>query len=160
MSSQGINRAEMKELLDSLPDHAELPLVVTGHSMAPFFIHCRSTVFLYKDASYVPKRGDVVFALRPDGVFVLHRIHKILKDGRIRLNGDAQTWTELIYPSQIMAHVTHFIRTEGGKDRSMDSFRCRFVAWCWPSLRPIHAIHAKFSYYCRRLPYKLGIRKE
>ena len=80
--------------------------------------------------------------------------------GTVRLNGDAQTWTELIYPSQIMAHVTHFIRTEGGKDRSMDSFRCRFVAWCWPSLRPIHAIHAKLSYYCGRVPYKLGIKKE
>ena len=150
----------MKELMDSLPDRAELPLVVTGHSMSPVFLHGRTTVFLYKDPAYLPRRGDVVFACRQDGSFVLHRINKVFDNGTVRLNGDAQTWTEVIASGRIMARVTHYVRTEGAKDRSMDSFRCRFTAWLWPSLRPIHAIHAKLSYYCGRVPYKLGIKKE
>ncbi len=150
----------MLRIMSGMPDQTEFSLKVTGSSMVPTFLDKQSMAWLKKDAAYTPRAGDVVFFIREDGAFVLHRILKIRKDGKLVMNGDAQTWTEVIDPAQIMARMTHYVQKPDGKDRSADSFYCRNWQWWWRKLRPIHAIWARLYYYWHRIPYKLGIKKD
>lgn len=163
MNYQMIDRTGMDEILDVIPEGQEFALRVTGYSMVPFFLNRISTVFLVRRADYVPHVGDVVFFKRlGDGAYVLHRVNRIrtMPDGRVIyvINGDAQSWREVIFADQIVAHVTHFIRTK--KDYRMDSFRCRCWAALWRPLRFMHPFAARMNYYWRRLPYKLGLKKD
>ena len=158
-----VDRQDMSEILATVPFDQEFALRVTGTSMVPFLLNRRSTVFLVRQQAYTPRVGDIVFFRRlRDGSYVLHRINAIKKDksGRtwLVINGDAQFWRETILPSQICAHVTHFIRTE--RDIRMSERQCRFWAAVWRPLRFIHAPVARLYYYWTRLPYKLGIKKE
>ena len=136
----------------------ELPLLVTGNSMVPFLLNRRSTVFLVREPDYVPRVGDIILCRRIDGAYILHRIHKIRKDGVLILNGDAQRWTELILPQQVCCRVAHFVRTK--RDIRTDSRSYRFCRWLWRGLRPLHAVAASGYYYWHRIPYKLGFRKD
>lgn len=160
MDSRTFDRQELSAVIESLPEGTEFPLVVTGHSMEPFFINRQTIVYLLKDSTYEPRVGDVVFFCRLDGAFVLHRVRTIRPDGKLVINGDAQTWTEVIAPEQIVAHVTHYRRREKGRDRRMDSAGCRFWKTIWRPLKPIHAFTATCYYYWTRIPYKLGIKKD
>ncbi len=154
-----VNRDSLQAFLDQLPYDSEFLLQVTGSSMVPFLFDKLSSVYLVKTEQYVPRVGDIVLFRRAgEGNFVLHRVHKIRKDGRIVINGDAQTWREEIAPAQIVCHVTHFVRTE--KDISVDSPLYRFCRFLWRPLRPFHRLGALGCYYWRRVPYKLGLKKE
>ena len=130
---------------------------VTGNSMVPFLLNRRSTVFSSVSRTMSP-RGDIILCRRIDGAYILHRIHKIRKDGVLIPNGDAQRWTELILPQQVCCRVAHFVRTK--RDIRTDSRSYRFCRWLWRGLRPLHAVAASGYYYWHRIPYKLGFRKD
>ena len=101
-----VDRESLAACIAAMRPGEELPLLVTGNSMVPFLLNRRSTVFLVREPDYVPRVGDIVLSRRMDGAYILHRIYKIRKDGTIVLNGDAQTWTETIFPQQICCRVT------------------------------------------------------
>ena len=94
------------------------PLVVTGSSMFPFLKDGIDTVRLQKtDKLY---KGQIVFFRRVSGEFTLHRIRKIFPDGRLLINGDAQSWCEIISPGQVLAAVVSI--SKNGHNVDPDNF--------------------------------------
>jgi signal peptidase I len=144
----------MFKLLHDAEDGTVVPLIVTGTSMMPFLFHKRSTVFLEKNSNYVPRRGDIVFFMRTDTTPILHRIHKIKKNGTLVIKGDAQRWSEEIQPIQIFAHVTHIIRRD--RKFSVDYMPYRMMVALWRPFRLLHPFLAYCVYAWHRIPSKLS----
>lgn len=148
-----LDRSAMFKMLHDIPDGEEFLLRVTGWSMLPLLFHDRSLVYLKKVSHYTPRKGDVVLFWRMDGSIVLHRVRKVGKDGVLTINGDAQSWTEHIFPTQVMATVTHYVRFK--RDVSVDSAGYRLYRSLWCPLRWIHPLGAKVVYFWHRIPQKL-----
>ena len=148
-----VDRLDFLRIMTVAEDGSVIPLLVTGTSMLPFLLDRRSVVYLEKDRSYQPKRGDIVLFLRPDGAWVLHRVVRLLPNGKLLINGDGQTWTETIMPQQIMARVVRICRRK--RIFSTENVIYRVLSRMWMPLRPIHPIGARICYIWHRLPYKL-----
>lgn len=151
-----LNREQMIRFLLSAKDGDKFPLLVTGGSMVPFLFDQRSFVFLEKDSSYVPQKGDIVFFARPDMTLVLHRVVELREDGTLLINGDAQRWTEVITPDQILAHVTHIQRRT--KPFSVENPFYRFMVRLWMPLRDAHPVLMKPFFYLNCVIFKLSRR--
>lgn len=79
------------------------PLVVKGTSMSPTLREGRDTVYLRAvGPDDELRRGDVIFFWRGPQV-VLHRLIKVLPDGRLRVNGDNQLWCEEVAREDVFA---------------------------------------------------------
>ena len=148
-----VDRLDFLRIMTVAEDGSVIPLLVTGTSMLPFLLDRRSVVYLEKDRSYQPKRGDIVLFLRPDGAWVLHRVVRLLPNGKLLINGDGQAWTETIMPQQIMARVVRICRRK--RIFSTENVIYRVLSRMWMPLRPIHPIGARICYIWHRLPYKL-----
>lgn len=148
-----VDRTDFLHIILEGEDQQVLPLLVTGGSMMPFLLDRRSLVYLKKDSTYRPRRGDIVMFMRLDGMWVLHRITRLLPDGRLLINGDAQRWTEIILPDQIAAHVVRIRRRK--REFSAKHPFYRFLVWLWMPLRLLHPLGGRLCYIWHRLPYKL-----
>ena len=148
-----VDRLDFLRIMTVAEDGSVIPLLVTGTSMLPFLLDRRSVVYLEKDRSYQPKRGDIVLFLRPDGAWVLHRVVRLLPNGKLLINGDGQAGTETIMPQQIMARVVRICRRK--RIFSTENVIYRVLSRMWMPLRPIHPIGARICYIWHRLPYKL-----
>lgn len=123
-------------LLPILESGGEVPLRVTGTSMVPFLRDRRDLVYLRGPAFCPPRTGDILFFRRQDGTWVLHRLFRPLSDGRLLINGDAQTWFETIDPDQIAGVVVR-LRRDGGPVRPARR-RSALALWhLWRRLLPI-----------------------
>ena len=109
-------------------------LVVSGSSMLPFLKHGRDTVNLCRCTARDLKWGQILLFRRLDQSLVLHRIRKILPDGRLLMNGDGQKWCEMIFPAQVIAYASSVER----KGRLMPCNRVLFRFWnlIWYPTRP------------------------
>jgi hypothetical protein len=151
-----LDRIQMLEILRAARDGDRIPLLVTGGSMIPFLFDQRSIVYLEKDSHYVPKKGDIVFFARPDLSLVLHRVVELRKDGTLLINGDAQRWTEVIHPDQILAHVTHIRRRVRVFSVENPYYRC--MVKLWMPLRKAHPVLMVPFFYANCLLFKLSRR--
>lgn len=97
-------------LVDLLADGCPFPLIVTGSSMMPLLKSGRDIVWLQKQGSETITHGRILFFRRDNGMFILHRVRRVLPDGRFVVNGDAQTWCEPVRPDQVVAVVTQIVR--------------------------------------------------
>lgn len=79
--------------------------------------------------------GRIVFFRRADGSFFLHRIRRIRKDGSLLICGDAQSWTEVIAPDQVLA-VVIAVQRETGRLISVRSLGWRLTSALWYPTRP------------------------
>ena len=78
------------------------------------------------------KKHDMIFYLRDDGHYVLHRVYDI-KDGNYVLVGDNQTYLEYpIRPDQVIGKVEYIVKK--GKRKDLKGFFYRFYLWIWHSL--------------------------
>lgn len=152
-----VSRETMAALLRSLPEGAEFSLRVTGWSMMPLLFHGRSTVTLVRQRAYKPRKGDIVLFCRPDGAFVLHRVHRVEMGGILVINGDAQKWTERILSVQVTAKVTGICRRR--REISVDSPGYRAYRALWCPLRALHPLGAGIVYLWHRIPEKLFAQK-
>lgn len=136
----------MEKLICSSADFAEIieetinagscvPLVVTGNSMKPFLKDGKNTVWLEACAESDFKRGKILLFRRKSGAYVLHRVRKVLSDGTLVMNGDAQYWCENIKKEQAIAAVT-YIETNG-KKKSCSSLVYRIRTEIWQVLKPL-----------------------
>lgn len=148
-----VDRQNFLKIVTEAEDGSVIPLMVTGSSMLPFLLDRRSVVYLKKDNGYQPRRGDIVLFMRTDGSWILHRISRLLPNGRLLINGDAQAWTETITPQQIVARVVRICRRK--RTFSTDHFFYRLLSRMWMPLRFIHPLGARICYIWHRLPYKL-----
>ena len=143
-----VDRLDFLRIMTVAEDGSVIPLLVTGTSMLPFLLDRRSVVYLEKDRSYQPKRGDIVLFLRPDGAWVLHRVVRLLPNGKLLINGDGQAWTETIMPQQIMARVVRICRRK--RIFSTENVIYRVLSRMWMPLRPIHPIGARICYMAKK----------
>ena len=135
MSERTVNGITLQEMMEQeFAQGRGLELTVTGHSMGPTLRNLRDQVFLVSPQKRRPCRGEIVFFRRGNGSFVLHRILKEKEDGRFIVNGDAQVWTEVIKPEQILA-VVEGIRRKGEYISSDEKRYQRYVK-VWQALRP------------------------
>lgn len=152
-----VNRASMAAFLETMQDGEKFRLRVTGQSMMPMLFHGISTVTLIRQRIYKPCQGDVVLFFRPNGAFVLHRVHRIEADGVLIVKGDAQNWTERISPHQVTAMVTSFCRRY--REISVDGIGYRIYCVLWRPFRPLHPYGAKAVYLQHRLLQKIRGKK-
>lgn len=151
--SKIVDRLDFMKIILAAEDHSVIPLLVTGTSMLPFLLDRRSVVYLEKNSDYEPKRGDIVMFMRTDGAWVLHRISRLLPDGTLLINGDAQAWTETILPRQIAARVVKICRRK--RVFSVEQPIYRALVRMWMPLRRLHPYGARLCYIWHRIPYKL-----
>ena len=123
------------ELKEVLAAGGYVSLVVTGFSMRPFLKHNRDVVHLRTWEKSDLKCGQLLLFQRTKGDFVLHRIRRVLSDGKLLMNGDGQNWCEIISREQIVAVVDSVQRK--GSSTSAASFRFRLWSWFWYPTRPI-----------------------
>ena len=137
-------------LEDILSAGGTASVVVSGSSMYPFLKHGRDAVSLRAHTEADLKRGQILLFKRKNQSLVLHRIRKILPDGKLLMNGDAQTWSETISTHQVLAVVTSVER----KGRSMSCEQVWFRLWnlLWYPTRPIRG----FLFKLGRLLLKRG----
>lgn len=122
MSSPNVNLTEfwpvMKEVIDS---DGEFTFHPRGISMLPLIRQGEDEVVLVKAKNI--KAGDVVFYLRDNGQFVLHRVVKI-KNGEYTMCGDNQFYLEHgIYDKHILAKMKNVIRDGQVIDETNKKYR-------------------------------------
>ncbi len=123
---------------DIIKDGGSVPLIVTGRSMTPFLRDGEDTVRLCKCTPDDFKRGKILLFRRENGVVVLHRIKKVLPDGNLEMNGDAQYWCETIKKEQAIAAVSHV--EHNGKIYACNSSGYKLKVAIWQSLKPIRPL--------------------
>ncbi len=109
-----------------------VPVPIRGVSMRPFL---RDGDFAYMTA--LPERiqaGDILLYQRDNNRYVLHRVHKIGKDGSLLLLGDSQLTPERVARHQLRAKAA-FVRC-GGKNCRPGTLRWWFFAHPWRLLAP------------------------
>ena len=119
-----------------LASGGEFRLYPKGTSMLPLLVQGKDSVILRRDPERKIRKHDILFYLRDDGHFVLHRAMKLKKDGTFTMCGDNQTLLETgIRADQIIGYVSAVYK----KDRllKLSSFKYRtYVAfWCFMPLR-------------------------
>lgn len=83
----------------------EVNMLIAGSSMSPFICHYRDYIY-FRAPERELRKGDMVFYLRDNGQYVMHRICKVNKDGTYDIIGDAQTVIERgIRRDQIFARI-------------------------------------------------------
>ena len=110
-----------------------------GASMEPMLHHHKSTVVL--EAVRRPlRRMEVALYRRPDGLYVLHRVVGVTKDG-YRIRGDNRTWTETVPREWILGVMTGYYPDESGRfipcgspdyQAYLRTLRLRYLKlWAW-----------------------------
>ena len=127
--------ASLEEIIS---EGGHFTLCVSGSSMNPFLVHGRDFVRLVKSTPQDLKKGRILLFKRNTGELVLHRVKRVLSDGSLVMNGDAQFWCEQISPEQVIATVSE-IECKG-KLVSCKSLRYRAKIFLWQLLFPLRPI--------------------
>ncbi len=120
---------------ETVADGGYFPLVITGTSMQPFLIQGRDVVWLCKCEAAELKKGAILLFERVDGSLVLHRVRDVLPDGKLIMNGDAQTWCEKISYNQVVAVVNEIERN--GKKTKCGTPVDNFKILLWRGTKPV-----------------------
>lgn len=135
-----IQRSEPKRLVmetdslvvlikETLHQKGKYRLYVTGYSMSPTLRPHTDSVELKEASSDSIKRGDIVFAKRKNGQYMLHRVHRIEKGKGLWLNGDGQQWVELVRHEDVIALVSAIYRKEHYISVSNAGYRIYVCLW-------------------------------
>lgn len=142
MPTDQITTLDMPQLIEKMRTVTSaggvFPLRVMGYSMIPTLGNGRDIVWLVSTEQRPPKKGEILFFVRPDGHGVLHRLIRVLPDGSFLINGDAQSWTEIISPQQVIAVVSHFKRKN--RQISCDGRVYQAYVRLWEFLRPVRPV--------------------
>ena len=135
---QPVDPARLLEEYRTLLETADqLPLRVSGNSMAPFLVHDRDTVFLTR-VNRPLRRGDIVLYRRKTGAYILHRICGA-KGDLFSMVGDAQTRIEYgIGREQIFAVVCSALRK--GRRQKPGCFWWDFFEKIWVRIIPVRPV--------------------
>jgi SOS-response transcriptional repressor LexA len=127
------------QILQKLQSNQPCALWITGTSMVPFLRSEKDAVLL-KAFDGTAQKGDILLFRRPNGQYVLHRVHKITTNGNYHLCGDNQTSMEPVAPEQILAIVTQIQR----KGRKFPSSH-----WLWVLLSKLWMVYSPCDpFYC------------
>lgn len=130
-----LSSSELEKKLDAFFEEqpgAKFPLTVTGHSMVPFLVEKRDSVFLEKKQSPI-RKGDIVLYKRSGGRLVLHRV--IQKKGNILfIAGDNEDVKEKVPEENVIAVCREAIRK--GKHIERKNFVWRLFSVPWRLILP------------------------
>lgn len=124
----------------------DVPVPIKGVSMRPFL---RDQDMAYLIPVEDPVRpGDILLFQRPDGRYILHRVHRLLGNGTYLMLGDSQRGTEIIGEDALRGKVS-FVRIQ---DRNVapGSFRWWFFAYPWRWLAPARGIIGRLHSLLKR----------
>lgn len=127
-------------------------LCVSGSSMNPFLEHGRDFVRLKKCSPQDLKKGRILLFKRASGELVLHRVIRVLADGSLIMNGDAQVWCETISPDMVIAAVSDI--ECNGKVISCSSLKYRTKIFLWQLLFPIRSLIFRVRNKIKRMKNK------
>jgi hypothetical protein len=157
--TQIVDRSAIIKMVRDMNEGDQFSLLVTGTSMMPFLFDRKSVVYLEKCTQYKGQKGDIILFFRLDGSVVLHRVRDTSDPLQIMVNGDAQDWTENIFPTQVMARVTAIQRRK--RVFSVENKWYRFWVAVWRPLLPLHPVGARLVHIWHRIPEKIfGIHKK
>ena len=134
-------KADIEELLKNGTPVGFKP---QGNSMHPTIVQGRDSVIVEPLGDRRLKRGDVaLFRRSPDaerfpGMLVLHRIHRVKKDGIYMVGDNEKTVEGPLQPEQFIGIMTELIRN--GKHISVKNLRYRLITRLWLLLRPFRFI--------------------
>ena len=148
-SRQFVSFAELFPIIsETLSAGNSFTFTAFGSSMLPTIIGGKDQVTLSPLSTKI-KKNDILFYRRENDVFVLHRVVRRPKNGKIAFCGDNQYQIEYIHESQIIAKLTKISRNK--KEISITSYsnkvRCFFLPW-----RRFY-LHAKAFLRNRILPH-------
>ncbi len=126
----------------TLEEGGSFRLPATGNSMFPTLRSGLDAVELVKPGMGSGERriaaGEIVLFRRtgqpPEKTYVLHRIRRIRKNGRLVMNGDGQRWMEEIDPGQVIGVAARIYR--GRRVISCASLPYRGYVFLWSLSRP------------------------
>lgn len=135
----------IRSLIELAKQGETVRLLGKGISMRPLLRDGKDYIDLVAVTEDVPlRRGDVVLYLS-DGVYVLHRIHRIRKDMYAML-GDGNLHIEPYLPrDQIFLKAVGYVRR--GRSISAEDWRLRLYGWVWMRLRIVRPIIWKILYH-------------
>lgn len=111
-----------------LASGGEFRLYPHGTSMLPLLRQGRDSVALRRVDTPI-RKNDILFYQRPDGSFVLHRVHAVTPNG-LTLMGDNQTRPEYgVTPDRVIGRATRIFRDE--KEVICDGFRYSLYLKLW-----------------------------
>lgn len=157
---QKINLIEIYPIIkEKIDNGGTVQLPITGKSMRPLLVWGRDTVEIVKCEN--PKKGDIIFYLRDNGQFVLHRIIGTDENGYI-LCGDNQWVKEYgIKDHNIIAVVRSITRK--GKVIQVTNVPYRIYSNVWiammPVRKPILLFSRKVKPVLKKILLKLGLGK-
>ncbi len=110
----------------SIGENGSFVLTVTGGSMVPALLHQKSQVELTAPGEVKP--GHIVLVRRPNGSLVLHRVVE-RQGSTLTLNGDAQSWTERVDISCVLARVSRIFRKGRWYDTGTLADKAYYKLW-------------------------------
>lgn len=135
-------------LIELINEGKDVPLLISGSSMAPFLCHQRDTIIISKPDKPL-KKGDMVFYIRPTGQYVMHRIQKVDKDGSLYMIGDNQIEIEGPLPPSCVFGIIHKIIRKG-KVMDSSNFWWFFFEKIWINIIPLRRPIAKFVAFIKK----------
>lgn len=134
MQTVSLPMEQLAQLLAVQLENGLAPLRVTGSSMHPVLRDRRDTVYL-QAAQRPLKKGDVILYCRDNGTYVLHRIVRVMREGKYICSGDNQYTPESVEAGQVLAVMESFCR--GDRVYSAEHPGYRAFVWVWVGLFPV-----------------------
>ena len=142
---------EKAQYLDVLEKTGTVSFVPNGNSMWPFIKNRSQTVIIQKP-TVAPKIYDVIFYLRPDGSYVLHRI--IAEKGNFWVaRGDSLLVDELVDKSCVVGVMTGFYKGKNFIDANDPKYLKQ--AQDWHKHTPCTKLKIKSFHFWQRVKNKL-----
>ena len=158
---QKINLIEIYPIIkEKIDNGGTVKLPITGKSMRPLLVWGRDTVEIVKCDN--PKKGDIIFYLRDNGQFVLHRIIGTDENGYI-LCGDNQWVKEYGIKDHNIIAVVSLIERKGKVFDVKTNIPYRIYSSVWmammPVRKPILRFTRKVKPILKKIIIKLGLGK-
>lgn len=158
---QKINLIEIYPIIkEKIDNGGTVKLPITGKSMRPLLVWGRDTVEIVKCEN--PKKGDIIFYLRDNGQFVLHRIIGTDENGYI-LCGDNQWVKEYGIKDHNIIAVVSLIERKGKVFDVKTNIPYRIYSSVWmammPVRKPILRFTRKVKPILKKIIIKLGLGK-
>ena len=158
---QKINLIEIYPIIkEKIDNGGTVKLPITGKSMRPLLVWGRDTVEIVKCDN--PKKGDIIFYLRDNGQFVLHRIIGTDENGYI-LCGDNQWVKEYGIKDHNIIAVVSLIERKGKVFDVTTNIPYRIYSIIWmammPLRKPILRFTRKVKPILKKIIIKLGLGK-
>lgn len=133
---------------EQLALHGELLYKSVGNSMEPFIVQGRDILLITRPEGRL-KKYDVPLYRRPDGQYVLHRVHRVLRDGYVICGDNRISLEKNVKDEQVIGVLTKIIRC--GREISLSGFKYRFYCFAICDLYFIRWLRFKFRAALRKI---------